>query len=122
MSVTGMRDARARATAVFPTPVGPTITGTNGLGAAKAALQLGLGQLHDGRTPVHVVRRELAGEQALDQLALLDRREHLARLDGRAAGVGRGKPLELVVQTAEPVLGEIRYQLLETAPRIEALM
>src|SRR5687767_2944920 len=67
---TGHRPASASATAVLPTAVGPTSTGTRGAGvlacplpSPKASLQLLAGQLHDRRAAVHVVRRELRGEQ-----------------------------------------------------------
>ena len=65
----GQCAASASATAVFPTAVGPTSTGT--LPPAKPALQLLARQLHDRGPPVHVVRRQVGGEESKQQLAHL---------------------------------------------------
>src|SRR5690348_5420918 len=119
MTVMGSRAASAAATAVFPTPVAPTMTGTSGRGSAppKAPLQLGLGQLNDRGPAVHVVRGEGRGEEPRHQLAHLVGPQAVPRLDGRAAGVGRGEPLQLVLPTAESAAREIAHQLLETGDR-----
>ena len=69
MTSSGQTAASASATAVFPTAVGPTSTGT--LPAAKPALQLLAWQLHDRRAAVHVVRRQIGGEEPEQQLAHL---------------------------------------------------
>ena len=69
MISSGQCAASASATAVFPTAVGPTSTGT--LAPAKPALQLLAGQLHDRRAAVHVVRRQVGGEEPEQQLAHL---------------------------------------------------
>ena len=66
MISSGQWAASASATAVLPTAVGPTRTGT--LPPAKPPLQLLARQLHDRRAPVHVVRRQLGGEQPEQQL------------------------------------------------------
>src|SRR5207253_9373253 len=69
----------ATATAVLPTPVGPTSTGTRGRSAPpKPSLQLVLRQLYDRGPAVHVVRREGRGEQPAHQ------RRHLFGLEPRA--------------------------------------
>src|SRR5947208_13765516 len=71
----------ATATAVLPTPVGPTSTGTRGRSAPpKPSLQLVLRQLYDRGPAVHVVRREGRGEQPAHQLPHLFELEPLARL------------------------------------------
>src|SRR5258708_35585644 len=93
MTGIGCNAANARATAVLPTPVAPTMTGTNGRSAApKPSLQLGARQLYDGGPPVDVVRRQRGGEQPHHELAHLVGIEVTARLDRGAAGGGRGKP------------------------------
>src|SRR3989454_796968 len=87
----------ATATAVLPTPVGPTRTGTRGRSAPpKPSLQLVLRQLYDRGPPVHVVRREGRAEQPTHQLPHLFELEPLARLDRRPACEGGGEALEPV--------------------------
>src|SRR5689334_16204330 len=100
MISSGHRAASARATAVLPTAVGPTRTGT--LPPAKPSLQLLAGKLYDRRPAVHVVWRQVGREQPPQQLAHLGRLQPLARLDGRPAGVRRREPLETVGPAAEP--------------------
>src|ERR1041384_8408312 len=116
MTVMACNSASAAATAVLPTPVGPTMTGTNGRSAApKPARPLGARQLYDGGPPVDVVRGQRGGEQPHDQLAHLVGIEVMARFDGGAAGVGRGEALEAIGPAAEAPAGEIGHQLLEAA-------
>src|SRR5260221_1052287 len=107
--------ASALATAVLPEAVGPTITGMSGLSAAKATLQLGARQLHDGRPAVHVVRRELAREQPRNQLVHLRPRQRLPRLDRRAAGERGGEALEPVGEPAESSARQVRGDLAQAA-------
>src|SRR5207302_10716460 len=65
MTVMGCNAASAAATAVLPTPVGPTMTGTSRRSAApKPPLQLDAGQLYVGGPPVLVLRRQPRGHQA----------------------------------------------------------
>src|SRR5438132_389613 len=111
----------ATATAVLPTPVGPTSTGTRGRSAPpKPSLQLVLRQLYDRGPAVHVVRREGRGEQPAHQLPHLFELEPLARLDRGPACEGGGEALEPVRPTAESAAREIRHKLLETARGVEA--
>src|SRR5438132_705268 len=111
----------ATATAVLPTPVGPTSTGTKGRSAPpKSSLQLFLRQLYDRGPPVYVVRRERRGEQPTHQLTHLLELEPLARLDRGAAREGGGEALEAVRPTAEPAAREVRHELLEAARGVEA--
>src|SRR5690242_19484809 len=97
--VMGSSAAHAAATAVLPTPVGPTMTGTSGGGEAprsaspKSPLQLPARQLHHRGPAVHVVRRERRAEQPQHELPHLLRPEPLTRLDGRATGERRGEAL-----------------------------
>src|SRR5947207_2799541 len=110
----------ATATAVLPTPVGPTSTGTKGRSAPpKSSLQLVLRQLYDGGPPVYVVRRERRAEQPAHQLPHLLELEPLARFDRGPAREAGGEALEPVRPTAEPAAGEIRHQFLETARGVE---
>src|SRR2546427_5902297 len=79
MTEMGSSAAQATATAVLPTPVGPTRTGTRGRSAPpKSPLQLALRQLHDGGPPVHVVRGERRREQPAHEVA------HLRQLEVRS--------------------------------------
>src|SRR5437870_1854021 len=71
-TVMGSSAAHATATAVLPTPVGPTMTGTSG-GAPRSAspkspLQLPARQLHHRGSAVHVVGRERRAEQPEHEL------------------------------------------------------
>src|SRR5713226_114867 len=123
MTVSGSSAARAAATAVLPTPVGPTRTGTNGRsGTPKPALQLVLGQLDYGRAAMHVVRRQSGGEEAGQQSAHLLGVELVPRLDGRPAREGRREALEPVLPPAEAAAREVRDQLLQAARSLEAGM
>src|SRR4029077_5641237 len=110
MMVTGSRAAHAAATAVFPTAVGPTSTGTRGgraSGSPKASLQLILWKVHDRGPPMHMVCGEGGGKQPHHELAQFVRLETLARLDRRATGIGRGEALEAVGPAAEPTACQI---------------
>src|SRR6266508_3499228 len=69
-----------------------------------------------------VVGRQRSGEQSEDQLAHFVDLEVVARLDGGAAGVGRGEPLEPVLPAAEPATREVGDQLLQAPRRLEAGM
>src|SRR3989454_2406537 len=111
ITVMGARAPSAAATAVLPTPVGPTSTGTRGRsGSPKPPLQLVLRQLHDGRPAVHVVGRQSGAEDADDELPHLVRLEPLAGLDRGAAGEGRGEALQPVRQTGRSTGRETGYQ------------
>src|SRR5690349_21286215 len=117
----GMRAASAAATAVLPTPVGPTTTGVRSLesGAAEPALKLFLGKLNHRWPTMHIVRRQRGGQQPHDQLPHFAHVERLTGFDGGAARVGRRETLQAVLPAAEPAAGEIGDQLLETARRFE---
>src|SRR3989338_9477763 len=120
MTVMGQWRARLTTTAVFPTPVGPTITGMTGLGAAKSPFHFLAGKLDDGGAAMHVMRRQLAGKEPGQQVVDLVGAQQLARLDGGAARIGRGEALEPVVPAAESAPGEVGGQLLEAALGVEA--
>src|SRR5438477_591031 len=114
----GSSAAHAAATAVLPTPVGPTITVVRGgiSGSPKSPLQLALGQLYDRGPAVHVVGRQCRAEQPQHELPHLLHLEPLARLDGRATGERRREALQPVGERAESPSGEIGDELLEAAP------
>src|SRR5439155_7149716 len=114
----GQWAARARATAVFPTAVGPTRTGT--LAAAKPALQLLARQLDDRRAAMYVVRREVGREELQQQLTHLALFQVLPGLDGRPAGERCGEVLQPVGPAAEPSACEIGHELLEARARVES--
>src|SRR5882762_289303 len=122
ITVMGVRAARATATAVLPTPVGPTRTGVRGLvsGTAKPTFQFLFGQLDHGRTAVDVVRRQRRREQPHDQLAHLAGVQRLSRFDRRTTRVGRGKALQTILPAAEPAARQIGDELLEAAGGLEA--
>src|SRR5437879_8124941 len=120
----GSSAADAATTAVLPTPVGPTMTGTSG-GAPRSAspkspLQLPARQLHHGGSAVHVVGRERRAEQPEHELPHLLQLEPLARLDGRATGERRREALQPVGERAEPPAREIGDELLEAARGVES--
>src|SRR2546427_10713109 len=123
MTTTDSRSPHAAATAVLPTPVGPTRTGVRGRARRstppKPPLELVAGQLHDRRPPVHVVRRERRRQQPTHELAHRLDFEPLPGLDRRSTGERGRKALEPVRPAAESAAREIRYQLLEAARRIE---
>src|SRR3989442_13955248 len=123
MTEMGSSAAQATATAVLPTPVGPTRTGTRGRSAPpKSPLQLALRQLHDGGPPVHVVRGERRREQPAHEVAHLRQLEVLSRLDRRPTGEHRSEALEPVREAPPPgpPAREVRLKLLEDAPGAEA--
>src|SRR5260370_35859593 len=123
ITVIGVSAASAAATAVLPTPVGPTTTGVRGrdwgLGAAKTAFQLFLWELNHGRSPVDVVRRQRRGQQPHDQLAHLAHVERLSGFDRGATRVGRREAFQAILPAAKPATGEVRDQLLEAARGFE---
>src|SRR6476619_5255787 len=111
MISSGHTVASASATAVLPTAVGPTTTGT--LPTPKPALQLLARQLHDGGTAVHVVGRQVGGEQPQQQLPHFALVERVARFYRGAAGVGRREPFQPVGPATEPPPSEIGHYLSE---------
>src|SRR2546426_2411210 len=122
ITVMGARAPSAAATAVLPTPVGPTSTGTRGRsGSPKPPLQLVLRQLHDGRPAVHVVGRQSGAEDADDELPHLVRLEPLAGLDRGAAGEAGGEALQPVRPAAEAAAPEIGHELLQEIGRAQRL-
>src|SRR5437867_8059269 len=123
ITVMGARAPSAAATAVLPTPVGPTRTGTRGRsGSPKPPLQLVLRQLHDRRPPEHVVGRQGGADDTHYDLPHLVLREPLAGLDRGAAGEGGGEALQPVRQAAEAAAREIGHELLQAARRVEPWM
>src|SRR5690242_139727 len=102
----GSSAAHAATTAVLPTPVGPTMTGTSGgaprSASSKSPLQLSARQLHHRRPAVHVVGGERGAEQPEHELPHLFQLEPLARLDGRATRERRREALEPVGERTEP--------------------
>src|SRR2546430_4008444 len=120
ITVMGARAPSAAATAVLPTPVGPTSTGTRGRsGSPKPPLQLVLRQLHDGRPAVHVVGRQGGAEDADDELPHLVRLEPLARLDRGAAGEAGGQALQPARPAAEAAAPQIGHQLPQAARPVQ---
>src|SRR5437899_9442659 len=124
MTVIGTRAPIATATAVLPTPVGPTMTGVRGWGsgAAEAAFKLFLRELNEARTAMYVVRRQRCGEEPQDQLPHFSGVERLPGLDRCPARVGCGEPLETILPTTKPSPGEIGDELLKAATGLEAWM
>src|SRR5882672_4932982 len=124
ITVTGRWLASATATAVLPTPVGPTRTGVWCLvsGPTKTAFQFFLRQLDHRRAPVHVVRRERRREQADDEPAHFVGVERLSRLDRRAARERGGKALQPILPAAEAPTRQIGDELLQAAGGLETRM
>src|SRR5579859_2437249 len=109
----GVSDASATATAVFPTPVGPTMTGVRcwESGPTKTAFQFFLWQLDHRRAAVHVVRGQRRGQQPRHELTHLVAVERLTRLDGGAAGIRGREPLQTILPAAEPAAREVGHEL-----------
>src|SRR5262245_41775414 len=124
MTVMGVRAARATATAVFPTPVGPTITGVGcrESGAAEPALKLFLRQLNHRWPSMHVVRWQRGAEEPNDQLTHLSGLERLTSLDRRATRIRRRKALEPVLPSAETAPSEVGDELLQATGSLETGM
>src|SRR2546428_12768358 len=121
MTVIGVSEASATATAVLPTPVGPTMTGVRCRvsGGGKTPVQLFLWQLDHRGPAMHVVRGECGRKQPDEELAHLVGVECLARLDRGSAGVRRGKPPQTILPPAKPAAGGIGDPLLQAARRRE---
>src|SRR4051812_8737506 len=99
--------ARRSASPVFPAAVGPQMTRMGpALLSAKAALELGPRELHDGRPTMTVVRRERRVAERNEECTHLAGGELVARLDRRLAGDGRGEPLVPRVRRRLSIAGE----------------
>src|SRR5438105_3633976 len=150
MTVSGARSASATATAVLPTPVGPTITGVrgrsvishakacarpalplrtvscrahpSGWGSPKTTFQFFFWQLDHRWPPVYVVRRQRCREEPDHELAHLAHVERLPSFDRCPARVRRGEALEPILPTTKAPTGEIGDELLQAATRLEAGM
>src|SRR5437867_1734662 len=124
ITVIGTRAPIATATAVLPTPVGPTMTGVRGWGsgAAEAAFKLFLRELNEARTAVYVVRRQRCSEEPQDQLPHFSGVERLPGLDRCPARVGCGDPPETILPTTKPSAGAIDDELHKPTTRREARM
>src|SRR6185503_10768613 len=124
ITVIGVSAASATATAVLPTPVGPTMTGVRCLvlGAAEPAFKFFPGKLDHAGAAVDIVRGERRAQESNHELAHLIRVERLPGLDRRATGIRRGEPFEPILPAAEPAPRQIGDQLLQAARRFEAGM
>src|SRR4051812_30958661 len=126
MTVMGVNDARATATAVFPEPVGPTMTGVRGrgwgLGAGEPSFKLFLGKLDHRRPAVDVMHRQRGREQADDQLPHLLSVELMPGFDRGTTGIGGRKPLEAILPATKATAGEVGDELLEAARCLKAGM
>src|SRR2546425_453795 len=124
MTVIGLRAASATATAVLPTPVGPTRTGVRCLvsGSPEATLKLFLWELDHTRAAVNIVCRQSRGEQSNDELAHLVGVECLTRFDRRTTRERCGKALQPILPPAKPAAGQIGDELLQAACGLEARM
>src|ERR687887_412347 len=114
ITVIGVSAASATATAVLPTPVGPTMMGVRGAGLdpPKPAFQFLFRQLHHRRSPVHIVGRKCRREQSGDELSHFICVQRLARLDRRPARVHRREAFQAVLPPTESAAREIGDQLL----------
>src|SRR3954451_24012752 len=98
------------------TRIGPALL------SAKAALELGPRELHDGGPPVHVVRGEYRVAKGDEEGAHLTRRDLVSRLDRRLAGHRRGDPFMARVRRRVAITGERGERLAQAALRVEARM
>src|SRR5690606_27896084 len=117
MTSTGQCSARASATAVFPTPVGPIRIRV--LSSPKAALQFLTRQLNDGRPAVHIVGRQGATEQPRQKFPHRGLVESLARLDCCTTSPGLCESLQSIGPAPETTACEIRNQLAERCHRVK---
>src|SRR5688572_7240493 len=117
MTSRGQCAPSATATAVLPTAVGPTSTGT--LPAAKSALQLLARELDDRGAPVHVVGRQVGAEQSQEQLAHLPFPEPVTRFHGGSTGVGGSKALQSIGPAAEAPPRQISHHFAEAGAGVE---
>src|SRR4029450_9918111 len=120
MTSSGQCAANARATAVLPMPVGPTMTGV--LPPAKPAPQLLAGELYHAGASVNVVRRQGTGEESGHQPAHFLLRERFAGLDRGTTGIGRGEAFEPAGPSPETTTSTLGEQLAHAARRIGAGM
>src|SRR5919201_6482663 len=111
--VSGKRSASAMAMADFPAAVGPQMT--RSLPSAKAALDLVPGELHDGGSAVHVVRRQLGSGEGDEERAHLGGREQVAGLDRRLAGERGSQSLVPRGGSGQPVARQRVERLAQTA-------
>src|SRR5258705_7764300 len=113
--------ASRSASPVFPAAVGPQMTRMGAaLLSAKAALELGPRELHDGGPAVHIVCGKRGVAERDEQRTHLARRELVTSLDRRLARDGRGESLVPRVRRRLAVTGECGEGLAKTALRIEA--
>src|SRR5215203_4929274 len=118
MTSSGQCAPNATATAVLPTAVGPTSTGT--LAPAKPALQLFPRELHDGGAPVHIVWWQIGAEEPQEQLAHLPLAQPVSRFHRRATGVCGGEAFQPVGPPTESATCQISHHLPEAGPCVEA--
>jgi hypothetical protein len=90
--------------------------------SAKAALELGPGELHDRRPSVHVVRGQSRVAECNEERAHFALRKLVARLYRGLARHGRGKPLVLRVRRAGAITDEGRQRLAQTPLGVEPRM
>src|SRR5215203_726472 len=118
MTSSGQCAPNATATAVLPTAVGPTSTGT--LAPAKPALQLFPRELHDGGAPVHIVWWQIGAEEPQEQLAHLPLAQPVSRFHRRATRVCGGEAFQPVGPPTESATWQIRHPPPEARPRVGA--
>src|ERR1051325_11882291 len=130
MTVISRRCDNHAATPDFPAAVGPQMTGIvlkdPGSGVlsatAEAALELIPGEIHDRRTTVSVVRRQLALAQRDEQRAHLVARETVAGFDGCFARHRRGEVLVSRSSGRRAISGQRRQRIAQTTLGVEAWM
>src|SRR6185503_4934297 len=121
MMVAPMRGAKRIATALFPAPVGPQITGTSGSSApSKAPLELIPRQIHDRAAAMHVMGWERRGRERDEEGAHLLRRERITRLDRGLARHRRRESLVSSMQSGRAIAAQRSERLAQTPLRIEA--
>src|SRR5438270_340341 len=125
MMTTSRRSDSHMATADFPDAVGPQMTGTvasETSAPSEAALELIPREVDDDRSPVDIVRGQLAVAQGDEECPHLRRRKHIPRLDRGLARDRRGEVLVARRRGGRPVAGEGGQRVTETTLRVEARM
>src|SRR5258706_5415921 len=109
--------ARRRAMLDLPAAVGPQMTGT--LSPAKAPVELVPRELHDCRTTVNVVRREIRVSKRREQRPHFRERQRLASLDCRFARNGCREMLVTCCRTGNTVTRQRVERFAQTSLGVE---
>src|SRR5690348_15976505 len=121
MIVIGHRAASASARALFPAAVGPLMTGMNEYSsAAKTALELLPGKMHNGGPPVDVVGGQLGAREGNEQRTHLSGRHRVAGFDRCLTGNRGSQALVTRRRRRLAIAGQRCERLAQAALGVEA--